>query len=1032
MKKYVFRLFLIVFLLNCILLAAEDGHPERILVISSFHLGHPWTQKICNAINRKYVDTQNSRVIDYLALNSIRDPNGNFEEKFETYLPRIVRGDYAMIVTILDDASQLILTHYEEIPKNIPIVFCCSNLPVSGFREKHPNITGLYRELAMDNTIELGLSLYPQTREIAVIITGADIEGQFHDGFQKKYANFTRCKVTLLSSSKYSTDQALQYVSTMPEDSLVLFAPWRDFARDGYLSLEQIADKLAENAPHPYLIMTDVLFGHGALGGKINNGDITGASLVDVMERIFDGEKISEIPFRPCDSDYMLDMALFDRERLDEEKIPPGTIRLNERRSIFHQQPEIQMLVGGLALFSGMLLVLILFIALRFRKKSRQQADVIFVEHTKSEQLAEEQKALLLSIDDALMVTDSNECVTLVNSAAEKMTGYSAGEMVGKSFDEIFRLIYRNPSALSPLHQAMESGRVFSMPGALEFCSATGTRFLAIVKITPIRAAQGEISGAVAVLHDVTGEYRNRDIRENAIRALKSAAELAHISYAQIEGDGHLPSSVENASAMRNWRCENGKPVPADQWVHPDDLENFRTSWGRIFRSRLAEGKLEYRSCWNGEIRYYVMLLHRLPGKNPTSYPVYSCVIQDVTESGRRRQELHESNALLKTIIELLPAPLILKDPHDDYRFVTVNKKFAEIVGLPREAIIGKTDFDLFDRELATHYRECDMRPIVTGELVDLHEQMPNRNGRMNYLHTLKTAIVTADGRKMLLSIASDVTEVELAKRKIEASEQLLRTIIDALPVGIFLKDPDNDYRFLIFNHRLCGDFGIAPGEMDGKSVRDGYFKHELADHYQRLDGEVVASGAPKALEEFMPRKDGGEICYQSTRIPITLDDGKKYLLGSFVNITEIKKLSEENADTVRRQKQLLLREQVYNECLQVVSLENEYAKTVWQCLKVIGTRCGVDRCGLYYKRSVKTELDNSIVWVRDEGIKNCGEVWNRHPLSDCIDVWTRLNDHLCYRVDDIGAAPELLQSLRAHASESVDQKSMLFCGVFD
>ena len=75
--------------------------------------------------------------------------------------------------------------------------------------------------------------------------------------------------------------------------------------------------------------------------------------------------------------------------------------------------------------------------------------------------------------------------------------------------------------------------------------------------------------------------------------------------------------------------------------------------------------------------------------------------------SGKRAEEvLRDSEALYSSLVENLPVYVLRKDLEG--RFVFASRSFCELVGLPLEEVLGKTDFDLYPADLARKYRQDD------------------------------------------------------------------------------------------------------------------------------------------------------------------------------------------------------------------------------------------------------------------------------------------------------------------------------------
>ena len=137
-----------------------------------------------------------------------------------------------------------------------------------------------------------------------------------------------------------------------------------------------------------------------------------------------------------------------------------------------------------------------------------------------------------------------------------------------------------------------------------------------------------------------------------------------------------------------------------------------------------------------------------------------------------------------------------------------------------------------------------------------------------------------------LLPTAVDITERQAAELAITESRNLLRTIIDSVPLRIFWKDKDS--RFLGCNPRFANDAGKAsPDELIGQDDHHMAWAKE-ADIYRADDRSVMESGAPKlAYKEPQTTPDGRDIWLSTSKVPLRNQDNEIIgVLGIYDDIT--------------------------------------------------------------------------------------------------------------------------------------------------
>ncbi len=133
-----------------------------------------------------------------------------------------------------------------------------------------------------------------------------------------------------------------------------------------------------------------------------------------------------------------------------------------------------------------------------------------------------------------------------------------------------------------------------------------------------------------------------------------------------------------------------------------------------------------------------------------------------------------KSEALLHTLIETIPDLIWLKSP--DGIYLACNAKFERFFGAPRESIVGKTDYDFVDRELADFFRQKDeaaMRANISS--INEEEITYADDGHRALLETIKTPMYDSEGNLIgVLGIARDITERKLMEEVLIQSEKML------------------------------------------------------------------------------------------------------------------------------------------------------------------------------------------------------------------------------------------------------------------
>ena len=226
---------------------------------------------------------------------------------------------------------------------------------------------------------------------------------------------------------------------------------------------------------------------------------------------------------------------------------------------------------------------------------------------------------------------------------------------------------------------------------------------------------------------------------------------------------------------------------------------------------------------------------------------------EDITERRRAERELTRTQAFLDTIIENIPATIIVKDARD-LRYLLINQAGEELLGMPREEMIGKTAHDLYPEEQADYFIKHDFETLWSGHRVMIgdHEMQTPHNGTR--LVTSKKLAVLGERvePEYLLTVVEDITE-----RK-RASDQIAH-----LAHHDTLTDLPNR---AAFNERLAAtlarakatkqSFAVVCIDIDRFKEVNDVFGHSLGDGLLR---EVSRRLQATARDGFIARLGGDE-----------------------------------------------------------------------------------------------------------------------------------------------------------------------------
>lgn len=149
-----------------------------------------------------------------------------------------------------------------------------------------------------------------------------------------------------------------------------------------------------------------------------------------------------------------------------------------------------------------------------------------------SERMIDSERERLLvtlrSIGDAVITTDVEGCVVLMNRVAEELTGWSLYEAQGRPLMEVFNIINeatREPGE-NPADRVLKTGNIIELPQQTILLSRDGSERLIADSGAPILASDSTITGIVLVFRDITEKRNTENLLQNS-QKLESLGVLA-------------------------------------------------------------------------------------------------------------------------------------------------------------------------------------------------------------------------------------------------------------------------------------------------------------------------------------------------------------------------------------------------------------------------------------------------------------------------------------------------------------------------
>lgn len=246
------------------------------------------------------------------------------------------------------------------------------------------------------------------------------------------------------------------------------------------------------------------------------------------------------------------------------------------------------------------------------------------------------------------------------------------------------------------------------------------------------------------------------------------------------------------------------------------------------------------------------------------------------------------TEALYESLLESLPLSVFQKDR--EFRILFGNRQFCQGLGRPLEDLRGRSDFDLFPRELAEKFRRDDIRVMETGELFEDVEEIADATGQRRHIQVLKTPVRDAAGQVVgIQGMFWDITDRRIIEAHLNDAHAFLDSIVENVPIMLFVKDADQ-LRFVRFNRASEELVGMRREDVLGKCDFD-LFPADEAEFFTQKDRAVLAGGKMVEIpDELIDTPNRGTRTLHTKKIPVLDSQGRpRFLLGISEDITEKK-----------------------------------------------------------------------------------------------------------------------------------------------
>ncbi len=514
-------------------------------------------------------------------------------------------------------------------------------------------------------------------------------------------------------------------------------------------------------------------------------------------------------------------------------------------------------------------------------------------------------RAMVENSGDGITLLDAEGNIIYEGPTVERIIGYKPGEWLGKKVIDLvhpddlhivqytFNKLLKNSGAKENL-----VFRLIRKEGSTLWIDATGTNLL----------DKPSVKAIVINYRDVTlrkqAEEALQKSQETLARITSSIDDIIYSINANTGQFEFLSPVFERkfGYSLSDIDKMGGRWAFLKHVVQNNDIPNLDPVIHDLKKNHVKETPI-WEQWWqrkDGLMRYI----------EDRSVPVYENnklvridgVLRDITERKKAEESLKESEEKFSKAFHLMPVSMAISTISDG-KYLDINEAFIKLTEYPREMIIGKTSLDLdiwVHREKRTKIR----KELLAGKKIqEVPVKFYTKSGKtLDILYS--SVVIKLGNQQCLISLALNITERNRAQEALREERSLLRTIVDNLPIALYIKDKEG--RKVISNPVDLENIGQPESEVLGKTDED-FLPDEVSIKTIADDTKVLFSGVPMVnKEEFIVSKSGKAKWLLTTKIPMKNNEGDiTGIIGMGLDITERKRTEEALKESQVRYREL-------------------------------------------------------------------------------------------------------------------------------
>ena len=526
-------------------------------------------------------------------------------------------------------------------------------------------------------------------------------------------------------------------------------------------------------------------------------------------------------------------------------------------------------------------------------EQGKPESGLIIVRDITERKKAEEQlrqseefsSSLMKSSAVPILVVNADTSMKYVNPAFEKLTGFTAEEIIGKKAPYPWWREDMQSGIVNELKRDIHTGarRLEKL-----FWKKNGDGFWVEITSSPVKR-DGEFQYSLENWLDITERKKAEEALIESETKYRSIFESANDIIMLLDQKGKIIDINSKVKEIAGYETEEliGRNFKDLNDIIPESslatiMANFKK---RLAGKMIPPYEVEIFDK-NGGILYFE--LSAMSSKVNEKIMGTLTILRNITLKKRNILAIKESEEKFSKAFHSSPMMIAITTVNEG-KFIDVNDNYTRCTGYSREELIGNTSIGIH------HWANIDDRARM---LQIFNEQGSVRDAEFDFrmksgeIRTWRLSLepITIGGELCLIGVSLDITERKQAEEKLWQSEEFNSSLMKSSAVPILVVNPDTSMKYV--NPAFEKLTGFTAEEIIGKKAPYPWWREDMQSGIVNELKRDIYTGA-RRLEKLFWKKNGEGFWVEITSSPVKRDGEFQYSLENWLDITERKQVEE-------------------------------------------------------------------------------------------------------------------------------------------